>query len=234
MCKTKKVEAVSTEGNSEQVILSAIESFPGKAWKVTFFINDILIQFKIDTGAEFSVIPEALSEPFSNIMKPPTRTLSDPSKQELQLCGQFTCSMRFDKESTQQEVYVVKGLDLAFVGLPATEALNLVAKICTINTDKETIVLRFPKLFSGLGCLTEEYEIQLSKYAVPHALTTPRRVPLPLMEPVKSELQRMERESIITKVEGPTNWCAGMVVVPKPNKKVCICVDLTHLNKSVQ
>ena len=117
---------------------------------------------------------------------------------------------------------------------PAIEVLNLVAKICTINTDKETIVSRFPKLFSGLGCLTEEYEIQLSKDAVPHALTTPRRVSLPLMEPVKSELQRMEREGVITKVEGPTNWCAGMVVVPKPNKKVCICVDLTHLNKSVQ
>ena len=127
--------------------------------------------------------------------------------------------MRCDKESTRQEVYVVKGLDLALVGLPAIEALNLVTKICNINTDEETIVSRFPKLFTGLGCLTEEYEIQLSKDAVPHALTIPRRVPLPLMEPVKSELQRMEREGIITKVEGPTNWCAGMVVVPKPNTK---------------
>jgi len=69
---------------------------------------------------------------------------------------------------------------------------------------------------------------------VPYALTTPRHVPLPLMQPVKEELQRMERKGIITKVDGPTNWCAGMVVVPKPNKKVRICVDLTHLNKSVQ
>ena len=234
MCKTKKVEAVSTERNSEQVFLGAIESFSGKAWKVTLFVNDIPIQFKIDTGAEVSVIPEALSEPFSNILKPSNRTLSGPSKQEHHVCGQFTCSMRCDKESTRQELYVVKGLDLALVGLPAIEALNLVTKICNISTDKETIVSRFPKLFTGLGCLTEEYEIQLSKDAVPHALTTPRRVPLPLLEPVKSELQRMEREGIITKVEGPTNWCAGMVVVPKPNHKVRICVDLTHLNKSVQ
>ena len=54
------------------------------------------------------------------------------------------------------------------------------------------------------------------------------------MEPVKKELQRMEREGVITKVEGPTNWCAGMVVVPKANQKVRICVDLTRLNKNVQ
>ena len=54
------------------------------------------------------------------------------------------------------------------------------------------------------------------------------------MEPVKKELQRMEREGVITKVEGPINWCAGMVVVPKANQKVRICVDLTQLNKNVQ
>ena len=54
------------------------------------------------------------------------------------------------------------------------------------------------------------------------------------MEEVKSELERMEKETIILKVEGPTDWCAGMVVVPKSNKKVRICVDLTQLNKCVK
>jgi len=44
----------------------------------------------------------------------------------------------------------------------------------------------------------------------------------------------MEQQNIITRVEGPTDWCAGFVVVPKPNKKVCICVDLTQLNKCVK
>ena len=41
------------------------------------------------------------------------------------------------------------------------------------------------------------------------------------MQPVKKGLERMEKEGVITKVERPTNWCAGMVVVPKPNQKVC-------------
>ena len=31
----------------------------------------------------------------------------------------------------------------------------------------------------------------------------------------------------------PTRWCAATVVVPKGNGKVRICVDLTHLNRSV-
>ena len=32
----------------------------------------------------------------------------------------------------------------------------------------------------------------------------------------------------------PTEWCAGIVPVLKPNGKVRICVDLTELNKAVQ
>ena len=43
----------------------------------------------------------------------------------------------------------------------------------------------------------------------------------------------MEKLGVITRVTEPTRWCAAMVVVPKGNGKVRICVDLTHLNRSV-
>lgn len=44
----------------------------------------------------------------------------------------------------------------------------------------------------------------------------------------------MEKLGVISKIDAPTEWCAGMVVVPKPNGKVRICVDLTKLNASVR
>ena len=44
----------------------------------------------------------------------------------------------------------------------------------------------------------------------------------------------MQDLGVIEKVEQPTDWCSGMVVVPKANGKVRICVDLTRLNRSVQ
>ena len=55
------------------------------------------------------------------------------------------------------------------------------------------------------------------------------------MEKVKTELQRMEKVGVISRVSEPTDWCAGMVVVPKPDGRVRICVDLTNLklNQSV-
>ena len=47
------------------------------------------------------------------------------------------------------------------------------------------------------------------------------------------ELNRMEKAGVISKVAQPTPWCAGMVVIPKKNSKVRICVDLKPVNRSV-
>ena len=38
---------------------------------------------------------------------------------------------------------------------------------------------------------------------------------------------------VIRKVQEPTDWCSGIVVVPKSNDRVRICVDLTKLNENV-
>jgi len=77
------------------------------------------------------------------------------------------------------------------------------------------------------------YHIKLQPEAEPFALSTPRSIALSLLPKVKQELERMEKMGVISKVNGPTDWCAGMVVVPKAAGSVQICVDLTKLNRSV-
>ena len=86
----------------------------------------------------------------------------------------------------------------------------------------------------SLGNLGEEYHIQLKPETKPFAIYTPRHVPLPLRDKVQKELNRMESLGVISRVDQPTPWCAGMVVVPKKNGTVRICVDLKPLNSSVQ
>ncbi len=70
--------------------------------------------------------------------------------------------------------------------------------------------------------------------AEPQALSSPRRIPLPMRDKVHAELKRMEDMGVISKVTQPTPWCAGIVVVPKAKGKIRLCVDLTHLNKWVR
>ena len=43
----------------------------------------------------------------------------------------------------------------------------------------------------------------------------------------------MEKAGVISKVTEPTLWCARMVVVPKQDRAVGVCVDLKELNENV-
>ena len=91
----------------------------------------------------------------------------------------------------------------------------------------------FPRLFNGLGNFGELYEIILKDDAKPYVLFTPRNVAIPLRAIVLDELNRMESLGAISKVNEPTSWCAGLVVVPRKSGDVHLCVDLKVLNESV-
>ena len=92
----------------------------------------------------------------------------------------------------------------------------------------------FPGLFSGLETINTSYKITAREYARPVCIHAPRKIAHPLIPKVKTELGNMEKQGVISPVTEPTSWCSGIVVVPKPNGSVRICVDLTHLNKAVQ
>jgi hypothetical protein len=86
---------------------------------------------------------------------------------------------------------------------------------------------------TAFASLDWTYTIALYPDAKPFALSVPRRVPLPLMDKVKAELTRMEKLGVISRIDEPTEWCAGMVVVPKSSGQVRICIDFTKLNISL-
>ena len=67
----------------------------------------------------------------------------------------------------------------------------------------------------------------------PFCMSTPRRVPLPLLKKTDGEIKRISLD-VIGPIDEPTEWCAPIVVVPKPSGDVRLCVDLTKLNQSVK
>ena len=101
-------------------------------------------------------------------------------------------------------------------GKPAIEALQVTLNIQSITS--ENVEEKFSKLFNRLGKLDGAYTIKLREDATPHALTTPRRIMVPLMPKVKQELERMQSLGVITEITEATERCAGMVVVPKADK----------------
>ena len=53
------------------------------------------------------------------------------------------------------------------------------------------------------------------------------------MTKLKQELNDIEAQGVISKVQQPTQWCAGMVIVSKKSGGVRVCVDLKPLNRCV-
>ena len=91
-------------------------------------LNGILMTFKIDTGAEVTVIPESAATPFKGLLRSPQGVLHGPAKSLSSVCGQFTAILKLDTKVVNDEVFVVKNLHKPLIGLPAIKALNLEAK----------------------------------------------------------------------------------------------------------
>ena len=75
-----------------------------------------------------------------------------------------------------------------------------------------------------MGALAGEYHMLLDESARPvqHPL---RRVPVAIRESLRETLEDLEKREIIARVTTPTPRISSMVVVPKKNGKLRICLD---------
>ena len=60
--------------------------------------------------------------------------------------------------------------------------------------------------------------MQIDSQAVP-ITQAPQKILTTLQNKLKEELERMEQEQVIVKVEEPTDWVHSAVIVKKPNGK---------------
>ena len=188
-----------------------------------------MVKFLVDTGADVSVITTATAERLGGQVARTERLFTGADGSLLDVVGK----MKIDivtawGQKVHSTVYVMKGARNNLIGKPEVRKLSLVK---TVRLVIDEVRSKHPKLFGKLGVLPDVFKINLKDDAVPLCLCVPRRVPIGLREATKSELERMEKLGVIEKVEYPTTWCSGMVVAPKSNGKVRLCVDLTQLTK---
>ena len=158
--------------------------------------------------------------------------LRGPDLKELNICGYFNAEVKYRDKSVTTPVYVLP-CSVRLLSREVCEKLGLVHFYSSVNSIEADTTTLFPELFTGLGKLNTEYDVKLDPKVQPYAVYAPRRVSLPLRNKVKAELDRLQKLGVIIPVKEPTPWCAPMVVVPKTNGAVRICVDLTKLNTAV-
>ena len=93
---------------------------------------------------------------------------------------------------------------------------------------------RYSALFHGIGLL-KGYKLKLHiDDSVKPVAQHVRRIPLGLREKVDKKLDELLELDIIEGVpEGPTGWISPLVVVPKSDGDVRVCVDMHRANEAI-
>ncbi len=100
------------------------------------------------------------------------------------------------------------------------------------QTDEE-LIASFPKVFKGIGKLKNTHVRLHIDDSVAPVVQSVRRIPFHLRKQVSEELDNLESQGIIEKVDGPTTWVSPLVIAPKKNGSVRLCVDMRMPNKAI-
>ena len=216
-----------TDSETESFI-GTVTTAAGKenVWNAKVEVNRKWIRFKVDSGADVTAVPSSRIPKETKLIKT-DKKLFGAGYAETKVKGKFSVDLKL--ATGKQEIYVLEGLRKPLLERPAIQELQMFQRINTLNV----MPPRTSNVFTGDGRVSSEYRIQLKEDARPYAVATPPSQ-LPFQEMVKLELQKLKDDGIIEEIKESTEWCAPIVVVPKRNNKVRICVDLTKLNENVK
>lgn len=97
----------------------------------------------------------------------------------------------------------------------------------------DSILQNYVDVFKGFSVLPFTYKIQLKENVKPFVYSA-QRVPTPLRDKVKKELERMTMLGVIKKIEEPTDWVSSLVCVKKKNGELRLCMDPKDLNENIK
>ncbi|CAB4013330.1 Transposon Tf2-9 poly [Paramuricea clavata] len=152
--------------------------------------------------------------------------------------GQFRAALECLTGATTTQVHVIKGNFGCLLSYQTASALGLI--MLNVNNVKpehathEQLMKEYANLFNGIGTL-KNFEVKLHiDDTVPPVAQTPRRIPFHMRQKVSDALDTLESDGIIEKVSDATPWVSPLVVIPKKDGEIGICIDMRMANQAIQ
>ncbi|XP_055692859.1 uncharacterized protein K02A2.6-like isoform X1 [Lutzomyia longipalpis] len=209
-------------------------------------VGGILIEMLIDSGSTHNIIGENTwkylkkSGIFAqNMTKSVTKQLKAYAQSSpLEILGSFEAEVVIQDVNGELKstatFYVVKGGSQPLLGKATAKALGVLmlglpskqhSGICAVQAQQGS--KPFPKI-RGISLM-----IPIDEDVTPvnqHA----RRPPIALLSKVEEKLDELLKADIIEPVEGPSDWVSPVVVLPKDNGDIRLCIDMRQANKAVR
>lgn len=203
---------------------------------VTPIVKNIPLRMELDTGAAVSLLPYSLyTKYFSNeTLRPCKSTLRTYSGEKIVTHGTIQVPVEYEQQKRVLDLYVVGTAGPPLFGRSWLNLLQLNWKSIksvssTSNRDMSKCVNEILKKFNdvtqdGVGTLKDIKAHLTVKENNDPKFYKARTVPYAIKCKVEKDIDRLEAEGIISKVEN-SEWASPIVPVAKANGEIRICGD---------
>ncbi|XP_063046009.1 uncharacterized protein K02A2.6-like [Engraulis encrasicolus] len=202
-------------------------------------IKDTEVKFKLDTGADANVLPLSILQkiPGPHQLQPTHITLVAYGGTRLKPEGTVKLTCDVARTTTDLLFFITKHSSTPILGRDACEQLQLVKRMQTIAlkapATKEELVDAYPSVFSGLGQFPGVHHIHTDPHVAP-VVHGCRKIPIAVMDRLKTTLQDLVERDVIAPVTEPTEWVNSLVITEKKNGTLRVCLDPRDLNEAIK
>lgn len=202
--------------------------------KVPCVIGGVRLDLIVDSGASVNTIGQADWECLKKGNVKVIRQTKGSNKkltaygsdQPLTILGVFQALVKVGHSESIEEFYVIENGKHSLMGNKLAKSSGILRIDLSINQVKKEEPGKFPKL-KGI-CVKLNINEDVTPVFQPY-----RRIPEALETKVSEKLAELERKGIIERVIGHAKWASPLVVVPKANGDIRLCVDMRRANKAI-
>ena len=169
-------------------------------------------------------------------------------KEPMEVVGTFVAEIACEasRERCVDEFTVIKSTGRPLLGRSTAEKLKVLRvgpslfskpRVCSVVTEgsDEGIREEYADILSGVGKLKNyQLKLHINKDVKPVAQQV-RRLPFGLRDKVDQKLDDLPDKDIIEEVPNtPTAWVSPLVVAPKPDGDIRVCVDMRRANEAIE
>ncbi|XP_045777031.1 uncharacterized protein LOC123875322 [Maniola jurtina] len=243
VCRNKKqLNTISQCQEVKPLLILSCDANTSKdsAFKIDLLVNKVPVNFTLDTGAETNILSLSDFKKLnisSDILQKSNYKLSTFSGEIIPTVGVCILPIIHNNQSHEITFHIVDLSCKNVIGHETCTKLKLIKRIHIVkfqsNLEQTDIFSKYADLFEGIGCLKDfKAHLVLKPDAIP-SIDPCRKVPFRLVENLNKELEILERNNIIKKVEEPTEWVNSLVLTSNKNGRLRLCIDPRKLNNAL-
>lgn len=215
-----------------------IESDTENSNKIWCTIGGIDMQIIVDSGTRYSIIDRTswMDLKAKGIVTTHRQRAVDISFRSygghpLKFMGMFRCVIETKYKRMEADFYVADEFGKCLLGYETATKLGVLAIGVDIASHRSQInAVSAAEPLGKIKGVVVDIPIKANAKGVVQPY---RRVPAPLEKLVDDKIDDMVRQDIIEKVNGVAKWISPVVVAPKGDNDVRICIDMRRANLAV-